>query len=247
MDQTCPEPFAESLSYSSQRAAQITSLFIALTQAFAQYRARRQHEQAARDQAAAAQAARSEQAARRQARAAWAAAHDPDWLSRADLLQTARTWGAAMPYAPADPSAAAAMLACEDRLRVLHPYAMSRYDRLRAEGASPYAAMREAVPLFAYHPDPRPGQPAPARHPLDAVPVPATAQPGHPSPGSAPGAAPAGRPSRRERSPVALAAESFPRSTAEAVRAGAAAAASAGRPATRAVMERPLRHARRPG
>jgi hypothetical protein len=55
---------------------------------------------------------------------------------------------------------------------------MSHYDRLRDQGASPYQAMREALPLFARHPDPRPGQPAPARHPLDAVlPTPPGQQP----------------------------------------------------------------------
>lgn len=63
---------------------------------------------------------------------------------------------------------------------------MARYSRLRAEGTSPFDAMRETVPLFARHPDPRPGQPAPARHPLDAVPAgwPAT-QPPSPAPAPA--------------------------------------------------------------
>jgi hypothetical protein len=308
-DQTYPEPFGEAFSYSSQRAAQLTSLYIALTQAFMQYRARRQHQQAVRDQAMAAEAARAEHAARRHAQAAWSPPHNPAWLNRADLLATARTWGAAMPYAPGDPSAAAALRACEDRLRTLHPYAMARYDRLRAEGASPFEAMREAVPLFARHPDPRPGQAAPARHPLDAVPAagePGSQQPGPEPPDTSP--APAAtmaagdqaeargqqiiarlqarardtgrpalgadelvtvleamttlppevitrltRPARTtpaatasgERSPVALAAESFPRSVTDAVRAGAAAAAQGGLPAAvRTVTERPLR---RPG
>jgi hypothetical protein len=305
-DQTYPEPFSEAFSYSSQRAAQLTSLSVALTQAFMQYRARRQHQQAAADQAAAEQAARAEHAARRHAQAAWQAAHDPSWAGQADLLAAARAWGAALPYAHADPSAAAAMRACEDRLRVLHPYAMARYDRLRGEGASPFEAMRDAVPLFARHPDPRPGQPAPARHPLDAVPP---ARPGSQPPGPEPpdpepapatpiaaqdraeargqqiigrlqararaaGRPPLGsdelvtvleamtslppevitrltQPSRHpaglagERSPVAVAAESFPCTAADAVRAGAAAAAQGGLPApSRNVTESPLR---RPG
>jgi len=307
-DQSYPEPFSEALSYSSQRAAQLTSLSVALTQAFMQYRARRQLQQAAADQAAAEQAARAEHAARSQAQAAWSAAHDPAWTSQADLLATARTWGAALPYAHGDPSAAAALRACEDRLRVLHPYAMARYDRLRADGAGPFEAMRETVPLFARHPDPRPGQPAPARHPLDSVPP---AQPGSQPPGpepSGPEPAPgtgnaamqdraeargqqiiarlqararaAGRPplgpdelvtvleamttlppqvitrltrsarrpaasSTAERHPVAVAAESFPGTAADAARAGAAAAARGGLPApSRIVTESPVR---RPG
>ena len=44
----------------------------------------------------------------------------------------------------------------EQRLRTLHPFAMARYDRLRAEGASPLDAMRDAAPLFARHPHARP-------------------------------------------------------------------------------------------
>jgi hypothetical protein len=47
----------------------------------------------------------------------------------------------------------------EERLRRLHPYAMNRYDRLRAEGASPLDAMRETAPLFTREPHARPGQP----------------------------------------------------------------------------------------
>ena len=44
----------------------------------------------------------------------------------------------------------------EERLRTLHPFAMARYDRLRAEGAEPLDAMRESAPLFDYRPDARP-------------------------------------------------------------------------------------------
>jgi hypothetical protein len=121
MDQTYPEPFGEALSYSSQRAAQLTSLVITFTQVYTQHRARQQRRQAARDHAIAAGLARAEHAARQQAQATWAAAHDPACLGRADLFQTARAWGAAMPYATADPGAAVAMSRCEDRLRAIHP------------------------------------------------------------------------------------------------------------------------------
>ncbi len=87
------------------------------------------------------------------ARAGWAPALDPNWLRQADLLQTARAWGAAMPYADRavpwyEPAAATAMRKCEERLRDLHPHAMARYDRLRRDGMGPAEAMREAAPLF---------------------------------------------------------------------------------------------------
>ena len=141
MNHSYPEPFGEAMSYSSQRAAQLTSLFIALTQAFLQYRARHERQQAERDHAVAAELARAGHAARRQAQATWAAAHDPAWLGRADLFQTADVWGAAMPDAPADPSAAVAMSKCESRLTrpapvrhgPLRPAARPRSDPVRGD------------------------------------------------------------------------------------------------------------------
>ena len=51
-----------------------------------------------------------------------------------------------------EPAAATAMRKCEERLRVQHPYAMARYDRLRSDGMGPADAMREAAPLFASPP-----------------------------------------------------------------------------------------------
>jgi hypothetical protein len=62
-----------------------------------------------------------------------------------------------MPYADRtvpwyEPAAATAMRKSEERLRDLHPYAMGRYDDLRADGMSPADAMREAAPLFARPP-----------------------------------------------------------------------------------------------
>ena len=62
-----------------------------------------------------------------------------------------------MPYADRavpwyEPAAATAMRKCEERLRDLHPHAMARYDRLRADGMGPAEAMREAAPLFTRPP-----------------------------------------------------------------------------------------------
>jgi len=56
----------------------------------------------------------------------------------------------------------------EERLRTLHPHAMARYDRLRADGLGPLDAMREALPLFGRDPDTRTGEPGPRRRSLDA-------------------------------------------------------------------------------
>ena len=64
---------------------------------------------------------------------------------------------------------------CEQRLRILHPYAMARYDRLRSDGAAPFDAMREALPLFARAPHARPGEPVAGRPGLAGPDGPGTA------------------------------------------------------------------------
>jgi len=72
------------------------------------------------------------------------------------------------------PVAAAAMRRCEDRLRVIHPYAMARSDRLRAGAARPAPATAPAAPRartaahlaalsFPKPAAPAPGQPAPGQ------------------------------------------------------------------------------------
>ena len=163
-----PDPFGEGFSHSSQKAAQ----FISMAGAAYEIAARRKAIRAARDAARTEQQRRAlqeqERAARADVRARWAPAHDARWLAQADLLQVGGAWGAAAPYADTDPEAASALRKAEGRLRVLHPYAMARYDRLRVEGADPLEAMREAVYLFAREPHARPGQPATTRPGIEA-------------------------------------------------------------------------------
>jgi hypothetical protein len=152
------DPFGEALSYSSQRAAQLISLAVAAAQVAAHRKALSEARKAARGEPALRALWEKERAIDAQARAGWAPAHDPRWLAQADLLQAARAWSAAAAYAGTDPVAASAMRKSEERLRSLHPYAMTRYDRLRTEGASPLDAMHEAAPLFSREPHARPGQ-----------------------------------------------------------------------------------------
>jgi hypothetical protein len=174
------DPLGEAFSRSSQKAAQ----FISMVGAAYEIAARRRAIRAARDAARTEQQLRTvqeqERAARAEARARWGPAFDARWQAQADLLQAGRVWGTAAPYADTDPEAASALRRAEGRLRVLHPYAMARYDRLRTEGADPLEAMREAVHLFAREPHARPGQPAAARPGIEA---------GVPSAGSWPDAA----------------------------------------------------------
>jgi len=161
-----PDVLGDAFSYSSQRLAQLGSLVIAGATVQARRQAQKHAAQADRSQRELRALHDQERAAYQLARAGWAPAHDSRWLAQADLLQTARTWSAAATYADTDPAAASAVRKCEERLRVLHPYAMAWYDRLRGEGAGAFDAMRQAVPLFGRAPHARPGDPAAERRSL---------------------------------------------------------------------------------
>ena len=130
-----PDALGDALSHSSQRFAQLASLITDATTMQIRRRAQVHAANAARNQRELRALREEQRAAWQLARAGWAPAHDSRWLAQADLLQAARVWGTAAAYADADPAAASAMRKCEERLRVLHPYAMAWYDRLRGEGA----------------------------------------------------------------------------------------------------------------
>jgi hypothetical protein len=160
MDQTHPDPVREAISHGTQRAVQVGSCAMTAAQAYAWHHKAQARVVAERDERARRSLQAQIRAEREAARSNWAPALDRQWLRGSGLLDTARAWGAAMPYANRDvpwyePSAATAMRAAEDRLRDLHPYAMARYQRLRGDGLGPTDAMREAAPLFARHPHAR--------------------------------------------------------------------------------------------
>ena len=154
MDQVHPDPFQEAMHHGLQRALQIAASAATAVQVYA-YHQRSQARGVSERDARARRALNAQTRAERDAgRAGWSPALDPQWLRKADLLDTARAWGAAMPYADRDvpwyePSAATAMRKCEERLREHHPYAMAYYDRLRSQGVRPGEAMAQAAPLFA--------------------------------------------------------------------------------------------------
>ncbi len=155
-----PDPFQDALSHGLQRALQVASSVITGAQVLVYLKRTQARAVAERDERGRRALAAQIRTDRDAARSGWAPALDPDWLRRADLYQTAQAWGTAMPYADRtmpwyEPAAATAMRKCEERLRMLHPYAMARYDRLRGEGVGPADAMREAAPFF--------GQPAHTR------------------------------------------------------------------------------------
>ena len=169
MDQTHPDPVREAISHGTQRAVQVGSCAMTAAQAYAWHHKAQARVVAERDERARRALQAQIRAEREAARSGWAPALDRQWLRQAGLPATARAWGAAMPYADRnvpwyEPSAATAMRAAEDRLRDLHPYAMTRYQRLRDDGHGPADAMRQAAPLFARHPHARdaPFTPRPA-------------------------------------------------------------------------------------
>jgi len=207
-----PDPFGEALSHSSSRAAQMISLAAAAAEVAARRVALRNARQATHDEQSRRTLQDAERAARERARVRWAPAYDARWLAQADLLQVAGIWGAAAAYAGDDPAAAAALRKSEERLRTLHPYAIARYDRLREEGTSPLDAMHEAAPLFVRAPYARPGGPGSRRLEIGAG-------PGNTDTASVDNYGPA------DRNAVRLAAESFPGTVADGIKAAAVAGA----------------------
>jgi hypothetical protein len=152
--ETHPDPFHDAMGQGLQRALHVGSSVVTGTQVYLYLKRTQAMAAAERDERARRALGAQMRAEREAARAGWAPALDPDWLRQADLFQAAATWGAAMPYADRsvpwyEPTAATAMRRTEERLRDLHPHAMARYDRLRADGMAPAEAMRETAPLFA--------------------------------------------------------------------------------------------------
>jgi hypothetical protein len=152
-----PDPFEDALHQGVQRAIQLASGAVTAAQVYLFHRNTQARAVDERDDHAR-RALHAQMHAEQQAgRAGWAPALDPGWLREATLVDVARAWSAAMPYSDRavpwyEPAAATAMRKCEEKLRDLHPYAMARYDRLRADGLGPAEAMQEAAPLFARPP-----------------------------------------------------------------------------------------------
>jgi hypothetical protein len=154
-----PDPFHDAMGQGLQRALQVGSSVVTGAQGYLYLKRTQAMAAAESDERARRVLAAQIRADRETARAGWAPALDPNWLRQSDLIQAARTWGAAMPYADRsvpwyEPAAATAMRKSEERLRDLHPNAMARYDRLRADGMAPADAMRETAPVFAGAPRP---------------------------------------------------------------------------------------------
>lgn len=155
-----PDPIAEGFVHTGQRIAQLAAMAAVTRQLLVMVRERRNRAQQVRALEQQRRLENAERAAFEGARSRWAPVHDPAWLRNADLLQTARAWSAALPYATDNAAAASAVRKCEERLRQLHPHGMDHYDRFREAGLAAEEAMREAAPFFTRDPNVRTGQPA---------------------------------------------------------------------------------------
>jgi hypothetical protein len=248
-----PDLLGEALSHSGQRLAQLGSLLTSWAMVEARRAERRHAATAARSEDELRALREQERAAYQLARAGWAQSQDRQLMAAAGLIETARAWSAAAAYASADPAAAAAMDSCEARLRELHPYAMTAYDRMRGEGAGQFEAMRDALPLFARAPHARPGGPSRQRPVLAAATTPQADSSGRQEPeGSgqpqaavspllpyAPTVPAASSGAPGARSAARLAAESFPLAISDAVQVAAGIAEAPAR--SRTIAYQPAR------
>jgi len=155
--ETHPDPFREAVNHGLARAMQVASFAGTAAQVFVYHQKTQARAAAEQDERARRALLAQTRAEREAGRSGWSPALDPRWLRDASLHDTARAWGAALPYADRnvpwyEPAAATAVRKAEERLRHLHPFAMARYDRLRADGLAPGEAMLQTAPLFALRP-----------------------------------------------------------------------------------------------
>ncbi len=203
------QPHEDPVAHASTKITSYVSLAAMAAEAVAQVAAARARERAVTDERAAAALRAGRRTAYASARLDWAPILDPRLRGRATLDEAGAAWARAQPWRP-DPEAERAAQLAEERLRELRPDVMDRYDRLRADGASPVDAMRRVAPSFDAPPA-RPGQPAPDRAQLAD----------HAHPGTD---GPAG-----DRTPAVIAADGYP-APLDTASAGAARAAAAGQP-----------------
>jgi len=210
------QPHEDPVAHASTKITSYVSLAAMAAEAVAQVAAARARERAAVDERAAAALRADRRTAYASARLGWAPMLDPRLRDRAGVDEAGAAWARAQPWRP-DPEAERAGQLAEERLRQLRPDVMDRYDRLRADGASPVDAMRRVAPSFDAPPA-RPGQPAPDRAQL--------ADRAHPGTEEHAG----------DRTPAVIAADGYP-APLDTAGADAARAAAAGRPLAEATVQ----------
>lgn len=141
----------------SSKVVQYVSLATMATEAIAQVRQQRTATAATTDARAAAAIRAERGAALAAARTQWAPVLDPRLREQTSVTDAGLAWAATLAWKDSDPEAGLACTRAQDRLRVLRPDVMSRYDRLTTAGVDPVEAMRRVAP-FLDRPPARPGE-----------------------------------------------------------------------------------------
>jgi hypothetical protein len=156
-----PDHAEDPLAAAGARVAGYVTVAVVVAEAAAQIGAARARDRAAVDEQRTAALRAGHQGDYARARLDWAPILDPTLRGQTGVRAAGLVWARAQQWRP-DPEAERVSTLAEDRLRTLRPDVMARYDRLRAEGADPIAAMRRVADAFDA-PTARTGQPAPAR------------------------------------------------------------------------------------
>src|SRR5664279_3195119 len=135
------------LAAAGTKVAGYVSVAVMVAEAAAQIAAARARDRAATDERHTAAVRAQHQADSARARMGWAPFLDPKLRAQASVHDAGLVWARAQQWRP-DPEAERVTALAEDRLRTLRPDVMARYDRLRAEGADPIAAMRRVADAF---------------------------------------------------------------------------------------------------
>ena len=137
----------------TQAAAQLATILATAAQTTLRLQTRRFEVDRAADQAAAdvqrVELRREYTAAQRE----WAPAWQPDFKTSASTTNAATVWASAQPWVDHDPSAREAARLAEERLGVLHPELIVRYQERLADGLDPIDAMVVATVVLPPTPD----------------------------------------------------------------------------------------------
>ena len=140
----------------SSKVVQYVSLATIAAEAIAQVRQQRTAAAATTDARAAAAIRAEHGAALAAARTQWAPVLDPRLREQTSVAAAGLAWAATQAWRDSDPEAGIACTRAEQRLRVLRPDVMNRYDRLTNGGVDPVEAMRRVAPFL----DRPPAQPS---------------------------------------------------------------------------------------
>ena len=136
------------VGHASGKIVQYVSLVTMAAEALAQRAQQRTAMASAAEQRTAAAARAEQTSARNAARLQWQPVLDPRRGPDTSLGVAGLAWAVSQAWQDVDPEAALASDRALERMRVLRPDVMARFDRLTGEGLGPVEAMRRVAPFF---------------------------------------------------------------------------------------------------